>query len=88
MPFSTFRTMLQQIGESTADIKRLIISGFAKSSNFAIFSSSGRLFHFEGSIYVKKRAYYRHFCPKRLSLCKNLEQFVCSKWRISFTESC
>jgi hypothetical protein len=66
--------MLQQIGENAADIKSLIISGFAKSPNFAIFGSGGRLFHFEGSICVKKRGYRLHFCPKVPIMDKNLEQ--------------
>jgi hypothetical protein len=41
MLFSTLKAMLRQIGGNAADIKGLIISGFAKSSNFAIFSSGG-----------------------------------------------
>jgi hypothetical protein len=53
MLFSTLRVILQQIGGNATNIKRLIISGFAKSPKFAIFSVSGRLFHFKGSICVK-----------------------------------
>ena len=74
MPFSNLRVMLQQIGENAADIKHLIISGFAKSPNFAIFSSGGGLFHFEGSICVKKRGCPRRFCPIVPIMDKNLEQ--------------
>jgi hypothetical protein len=66
--------MLQQIGGNAANIKGLIISGFAKSSNFAIFSVSGRLFHFKGSICVKKRVSSRHFCPKVPIMDRNLGQ--------------
>ena len=64
MLFSTLRVILQQNGENAADIKSLIISGFAKSPNFAIFSSGVKLFHFKGSICVKKRGCCHHFCPK------------------------
>jgi hypothetical protein len=74
MPFSTFRVILQQIGENAASIKGLIISGFGKSPNFAIFSVSVKLFHFKGSICVKKHGCSRHFCPKRPHSDKNLEQ--------------
>jgi hypothetical protein len=74
MLFSTLRVILQQSGEKAADIKRLIISGFAKSPNFAIFSVSGRLFHFKGSICVKKRGCCHHFCPKVPLSDRNLEQ--------------
>jgi hypothetical protein len=74
MPFSTLRDMLQQIGENDPNIKSLIISGFAKSPNFAIFSVSVRLFHFKGSICVKKRGCCHHFCPKLLIMDKNIEQ--------------
>jgi hypothetical protein len=66
--------MLQQIGENAANIKDLIISDLIKSSNFAIFSVSGRLFHFKGSICVKKRGCCLHFCPKVPIVDKNLEQ--------------
>jgi hypothetical protein len=66
--------MLRQSAENAADIKHLIISGFAKSPNFAIFSVSGGLFHFKGSIRVKKRACPRHFCQKVPLSDKNLEQ--------------
>jgi hypothetical protein len=76
--------MLQQIGENAANIKDLIISDLIKSSNFAIFSVSGRLFHFNGSICVKKYGSSLHFRPKVPLSDKNLDQFVCSKWRISF----
>jgi hypothetical protein len=74
MLFSDLGAMLQQSGENAPNIKHLIISGFAKSPNFAIFSVSGRLFHFKGSICVKKRGYYLHFCPKLPIMDKNLEQ--------------
>jgi hypothetical protein len=74
MLFSTLRVVLQQIGGNAQNIKRLIISGFAKSSDFAIFSSGGRLFHFKGSICVKKRDCCLHFCPKVPIMDKNLEQ--------------
>jgi hypothetical protein len=74
MPFSNLRVILQQIGENAPNIKGLIISGFAKSSNFAKFSVSGRLFHFKGSICVKKRGCCLHFCPKVRIMDKNLEQ--------------
>jgi hypothetical protein len=73
MLFSTIRVILQQIGGNAADIKRLIISGFAKSPNFAIFGSGGRLFHFKGSICVKKLVCSFHFCPKAPLLDKNHE---------------
>jgi hypothetical protein len=74
MLFSNLRVILQQIGGNAPNIKRLIISGFAKSPNFAIFSVSGRLFHFKGSICVKKRGCCLHFCPKVPIVDKNLEQ--------------
>jgi hypothetical protein len=74
MPFSNLRVILQQIGENAPNNKRLIISGLIKSSDFAIFSSGGRLFHFMGSICVKKRARSRRFCPKLQIMDKNLEQ--------------
>jgi hypothetical protein len=74
MLFSTIRVILQQIGGNAADIKRLIISGFAKSPNFAIFGSGGRLFHFKGSICVKKRGCSRRSCPKVPIMDRNLEQ--------------
>ena len=74
MLFSDLRAMLQQSGENAANIKSLIISVLIKFSNFAIFSVSGRLFHFKGSICVKKRGYYLHFCPKLPIIDKNLEQ--------------
>jgi hypothetical protein len=72
--FSTLKVMLRQIGENAPSIKSLIISGFTKSSNFAIFSSGDRLFHFKGSICVKKHARSLHFCPKLPIMDKNLEQ--------------
>jgi hypothetical protein len=81
--------MLQQSGENASDIKRLIISGFAKSLYFAIFSSGGRLFHFKGSIRVKKRVCSRPSCPKVTLSYENLEHFVvlnvgfCSFCRLS-----
>jgi hypothetical protein len=74
MPFSNLRVILQQIGENAPNNKRLIISGFAKSPDLAIFSSGGGLFHFEGSLCVKKRGRYLHFCPKLPIMDKNLEQ--------------
>jgi hypothetical protein len=66
--------MLQQIGKNAPSVKGLIISGFAKSPNFALFSSGGRLFHFKGSICVKKRACCSHSCPKVPIMDRNLEQ--------------
>jgi hypothetical protein len=66
--------MLQQGGGNAPSVKYMIISDFAKSSNFAIFSVSGRLFHFKGSVCVKKRGCYHHFCPKVPIMDKNLEQ--------------
>jgi hypothetical protein len=74
--------MLQQSGENAPSIKGLIISGFAKSSDFAIFSSGGRLFHFKGSICVKKRGVCPHFCPKLPLSVKAQKQIKCSKCRI------
>jgi hypothetical protein len=74
MLFSTIKAMLRQSGGNAPNIKGLIISGFAKSPNFAIFSSCGRLFHFKGSICVKKRGSSRRFCPKVPIMDKNLEQ--------------
>jgi hypothetical protein len=74
MPFSNLRVILRQIGENAPNIKGLIISGFAKSPDFAKFSSGGGLFHFKGSICVKKHARSRHFCPKVPIMDKNLEQ--------------
>ena len=74
MLFSTLRVMLQQIGENAPNIKSLIISGFAKSQNFAIFGFSVRLFHFKGSICVKKRGCSRYFSQKLPIMDKNLEQ--------------
>jgi hypothetical protein len=71
MLFSTLRVVLQQNGKNTPNIKRLIINGFAKSPDFAIFSSGGRLFHFKGSICVKKLCRYLHFCPKVPLLDRN-----------------
>jgi hypothetical protein len=74
MLFSTLRAMLQRIGENAPSVKYLIISGLVKYSNFAIFSVSGRLFHFKGSICVKKLVFSLHFCPKAPFVDKNLEQ--------------
>ena len=84
MPLSTLRVMLQQIGGNAADIKRLIISGLIKSSNFAIFSSGGRLFHFKGSICVKKRARPRYFWLKVPIMDRNFRTINCPKCRILF----
>jgi hypothetical protein len=81
--------MLQQSGENAMNIKHLIISDLIKSPNFAIFSSGGRLFHFKGSICVKKRARSHHLCPKAPIMDRNLEQFIvlndglCSFCRLS-----
>jgi hypothetical protein len=74
MLFSNLRVILQQIGGNGADNKRLIISSFAKSSDFAKFSSGGRLFHFKGSICVKKRVSSRYSCQKLPIMDRNLGQ--------------
>jgi hypothetical protein len=79
MLFSTLIVMLQQIGRNAPDIKLLIFSDLIKSLKFAIFSSGGRLFHFKGSIYVKKLGSFLHFCPKAPLSDKNQEQINCSK---------
>ena len=79
MLFSTLIVMLQQIGRNAPDIKLLILSGLIKSLKFAKFSSVGRLFHFKGSISVKKLARFLYFCPKVPLLDKNPVNIYCSK---------
>ena len=74
MLFSTLRIILQQIGRKASIINLLIFSGLMKSLKFALFSSGGRLFHFKGSICVKKAVRPPHFCPKVPPSYKNLEQ--------------
>jgi hypothetical protein len=81
---STLRVILQQSGRNATSIKPLIFSNLTKPSKFAIFSSAVSLFHFKGSISVKKLACFLHFCHKVPILDKNQEQINCSKWRISF----
>jgi hypothetical protein len=71
--------MLQQIGRIAPNIKLLIISNLMKSPKFALFSSGGKLFHFKGSICVKKLGRSLHFCPKAPLLDKNQDQINSSK---------
>jgi hypothetical protein len=79
MPFSTLKVILQQIGKIIPVIKLLIIKDLIKSPEFALFSSGGRLFHFKGSISVKKRGCSHCFCPKVPLLDKNPVNIYCSK---------
>jgi hypothetical protein len=71
--------MLQQIGRNGIRIKLLIFSSLIKSPEFALFSSGGRLFHFKGSISVKKLGCSLPFCPKVPLADKNPANIYCSK---------
>jgi hypothetical protein len=71
--------MLQQIGRIAPDIKQLIISNLIRSPKIAKFSSGGSLFHFKGSICVKKLGCFLRFCSEAPHLYKNPAQINCSK---------
>jgi hypothetical protein len=77
--FSDPKAMLRLSGGKRLKHQTADNQQFIKSLYFAIFSTGGRLFHFNGSICVKKLVSSLQFCPKVPLLDKNHDQINCSK---------
>jgi hypothetical protein len=78
-PSAPLELCFSKPGGNAPDIKLLIFSNLIKSLKFAKISPGGRLFHFKGSISVKKLACSLCFCPKVSISDKNQAHIYCSK---------